>query len=53
MNNTLHNFAEGLDEESSKRYKEKLCLIGIAISYIDEALNVDRDHLFCVSGGNK
>ena len=34
MNNTLHNFAEGLDEESSKRYKEKLGLIGIAVNYM-------------------
>ena len=53
MNKTLYNYAESLDEESSKRYKEKLCLIGIAISYMEEALIVHRDHLFCVSGGNK
>ena len=48
MNKTMYNYAESLDEESSKRYKEKLCLIVIAVNYIEEALTVHRDHLFCV-----
>ena len=53
MSKSLYNYAESLDEESSKRYKEKLCLIGIAISYMEEVLIAHRDNLFCVSGGNK
>ena len=48
MKKTMYNYAESLDEESSKRYKEKLCLIGIAVNYIEEALTVHRDNLFCV-----
>ena len=53
MNKSLYNYAESLDEESSKRYKEKFCLIGIAISYMEEVLIAHRDNLFYVSGGNK
>ena len=53
INKTSYNYAESLDEESSKRYKKKLCLIGIAVKYMEEALIVHRDHLFCALGANK
>ena len=53
MNKTLYNYAESLDEELPKQCKEKLCLIGIAVNYMEEALIVHWDHLFCISGGNK
>ena len=53
MNKTLYNYAESLDEELPKQYKKKLCLIGIAVNYMEEELIVLRDHLFCISGGNK
>ena len=53
MNKTIYNYAESLDEESSKQYKEKLCLIDIAVNYIEERLTLQMEHLFCVSGGKK
>ena len=50
INKTSYNYAESLDEESSKWYKKKLCVIGIAVNYMEEALSVHRIIYFAYQG---